>query len=154
MVEEFKKIGFHIYKPSKNESIGAAAQFEFSPKAKSVFVSFARQKGEKLPPGSTGNQFDWENKIVVKLDETDMGKFLAVFENRIPGFDTVHTSNDKTRMTSIKFQKQTGEYTNFALAIMQKEGDIKKDVRVFIDHHEASVLSRFLAESVLRSCGF
>lgn len=154
MTEEFKKIGFDIYKPSKNEQAGAAAQFAFSPEKRSVFLSLARQKGEKLAPGVSGNQFDWENKIIVKLDETDLGKFLAVFENRIPSFDTVHTSQDKTRMTSIKFQKQTGEYTNFMLQVLKKEGEDRKDVRIFIDHHEASVLSRFLAEAVLRACGF
>jgi hypothetical protein len=41
-------------------------------------------QGPKLPPGQSGQQFEWEKKIVFKMDLVDMVKFLSALEGKYP----------------------------------------------------------------------
>jgi hypothetical protein len=58
-----------------------------------VFVSAAAQLGEKLPPGVSGRQFDWENKLVMKLSLSECGAMLSVLNDRTDSLDFIHSSS-------------------------------------------------------------
>lgn len=64
---------------------GCAAKFELHPAHDhtdgSIFLTIARQMtvGDRSGGQPTFSRFDWANKIVVKLDFTDLSKMLMVF---------------------------------------------------------------------------
>lgn len=72
--------GYGFYKPNLVPERGAAFQISYSYPTRCVFITGANQKGSKLPPGTTGGQFDWENKILMKLSILECGKLLSVLD--------------------------------------------------------------------------
>lgn len=75
---------YSIYKPNKRGS-GAAMQFDFNPNRESIFVEAAAQKGEQ--------EFDWDNKLVLKLGVNDIPKLLLVLEGKSKTIDLFHESS-------------------------------------------------------------
>ncbi len=72
---------YSIYKANKRGS-GAAMQFDFNPNRESVFVEAAVQKSEQ--------EFDWDNKLVLKLGANDIPKLLLVLEGKSKTVDLFH----------------------------------------------------------------
>jgi hypothetical protein len=148
---------FELYKPQKKQEQGAALQLKFSKKANCVFLEIAPQLGEKLAPGVSCKQFDWEKKIVMKLGWVDVGQLLAVLNGVKPDANLIHKlerDGTPTRMTGLKFVKQTGQYTNYMLGVNQKVGDVSSKNMIYVDHHEAEGMKLFLTASLTRMFGF
>ncbi len=72
---------YSIYKANKRGS-GAAMQFDFNPNRESIFVEAAVQKSEQ--------EFDWDNKLVLKLGANDIPKLLLVLEGKSKTVDLFH----------------------------------------------------------------
>lgn len=81
---------FRIYKPNKNNT-GSVTQWEISLKDIErggrklkqwmSFLSMAQQSGVD----DNGNaRFDWDNQVIVKLEEVDIGEILAVLRGIKP----------------------------------------------------------------------
>jgi hypothetical protein len=112
--------GYHaIYRPNKDISKGAAFQFLFTPSKKSVFITAAKQKGEKLPPRTKGEQFDYKNKIVVKVGVSEMPAFLKVLRMRAKEMDLLHTTERATQTIKLK----AGERNTFLISLSRKEAN-------------------------------
>lgn len=47
-------------------------------------------KGPKAPPGSTKEQFDWKNKVVLKISVQEMGKILSFLNGKSDNVDLIH----------------------------------------------------------------
>lgn len=62
----------NIYK-ANGKKTGAAAQFKMSHKDDCMFLECAAQIGDK----DSSRPYDWNNKIIVKLGETDISKLLV-----------------------------------------------------------------------------
>lgn len=61
-----------IYRPNREMAKGSAAQFSFSANRKASYLTLAKQQGEKTAPGSSERQFNWDAKLVFKLDVPGM----------------------------------------------------------------------------------
>lgn len=91
MCEQNKTSQNSEFRPSLNfyhanaKGTGCAVKFELHPAHDrtdgSIFMSLARQLtvGERTNGRQTFPRFDWENKLVVKLDFSDLSKMLMVF---------------------------------------------------------------------------
>lgn len=144
-----------FYKPLQKDSAGAALQFKYSFKNKSVFLEAAKQKGPKLEIGHK-DQFDWEGKIIFKLGEVDIGRILMTAARGVETSLLHATERDGVkRTTAMKVVKQTGQYDNYGLQISTKIGS-NDPVRVnmYLDHHEMVLLAQFLRSSLERAWGF
>ena len=116
-----------IYRPNRDSAKGSAAQFGYSSQKRSVYLSMAKQAGDKTAPGSSDKQFGWDNKIVFKLDvpgsfflfssrgggtsdlmvffpRTDMSKLLNALDGRVPALDILHMSEGSTQQVRSRFQ--------------------------------------------------
>jgi len=71
MAKEFTK-GFTIYKP-KRDGCGSASQWNLGSEKDCVFLEMASQNND-----DQAGKFDWENKLIFKLGETDIGEILSV----------------------------------------------------------------------------
>lgn len=85
-VQDWKsKKELKFYRPNKNGN-GAASQWEVSKNKDGeylMFLTLAKQKIVTEEPDKKA--FDWDNKIVVKLDNPDLGEMLAVISGRKDG---------------------------------------------------------------------
>lgn len=69
---------FAAPKPKKDGS-GSTAQFLYSKKAKCVFLTLAKQKPNT---SIVDARFDYENKILLKLNASELGWFIMVFSGK------------------------------------------------------------------------
>ena len=69
-----------IYKANKKNS-GAVAQFKMGNSEDCMFLEVAAQNA----PMDSSRPYDWDNKIIVKLGETDICKLLAYLRLDKPG---------------------------------------------------------------------
>lgn len=108
---------------------GSAFTFQYSYKQRCVYISAAQQKGPKLPPGSQGQQqFDWENKVTLKLSLNEIGKLLSVFEGSELSTSLYHTFNNREYgqiVTTMKVERQQPQqpqqhYGKIALNLMRQ----------------------------------
>jgi hypothetical protein len=88
-----------IYRPNRDSVKGSAAQFSFAANRKSAYLSMAKQQGEKTAPGSSDRQFNWDNKLVFKLDAPGASRFtvrnfLFIFTIYVP-FETRHVQDSE-----------------------------------------------------------
>ncbi len=83
--KEFSK-GFTLYK-ALNDGNGAASQWNLSSGKDCVFLEMTNQKGKD----NKGNaRFSWDNKIIFKLGDADIGEILSVLtglQNSVGPFD-------------------------------------------------------------------
>eukprot|EP01126_Amoeba_proteus_P032739 TRINITY_DN3195_c0_g1_i1.p1 TRINITY_DN3195_c0_g1~~TRINITY_DN3195_c0_g1_i1.p1 ORF type:complete len:236 (+),score=38.97 TRINITY_DN3195_c0_g1_i1:46-708(+) len=147
--------GFGLYRPNTNPSVGSAMQFSYNPVSKSVYIQLAKQKGPKLPPGVSGNQFDWENKLVTKISISESGKILALFKGRLEAVDLIHRfpSAQLPTQTTIKILKGKKEGT-WALQVMKDHAGTKKSIAFFFTTAESRLIQVFLEEAICRGVGF
>lgn len=151
-----KKPFYAIYKPLPKENSGAALQLSADLNKQCLFLEIAAQKGPKLEIGDK-NQFDWADKIIMKLDETDLSHLLMVLRSKKVEAKLFHTNADKTKSSILNLKKQTGQYDNFALHISRADKnkpEAKKSVSVYVDHHEALILESFFQRGIQVCLGF
>ncbi|KKL97904.1 hypothetical protein LCGC14_1829800, partial [marine sediment metagenome] len=78
---KFKK-SFAVYRARKNNG-GVAAQFDFNPQSKLLFLEMAAQTGKQ--DKNNNALFDWPNKIAFKLGIVDIGELLCVLIGKQTG---------------------------------------------------------------------
>ena len=80
-----------IYKPKKDGS-GSASQWNISGERDCLFLEMSSQNGKN----ESGNpKFDWDNKIIFKLSESDIGEILAVLSGKQAGIGPFSTERGK-----------------------------------------------------------
>ncbi len=121
-----------FYHPSQKGG-GAALRFDLrlnrggEDRYNCFFLEMANQNGVGGQEGGRRRpaSFDWENKVVVKLDFLDVSEFLAVLEGRRPQAGDgqngmYHSSADAS--TLISFRKHN-EREGYALSLSKKKKD-------------------------------
>lgn len=139
---------FKIYKPNKQNN-GVATSFDFNDKLKCLFVEMAKQKNVKDENGNA--QFDWANKIRVKLNDIDMADILLVMfgikrslgqtNSKYKGL--YHKNKDGDAI--IKFDKIEDGYI---LGISIRKEEIKTALSQSINNQEAIVLKILLEKYI------
>lgn len=158
-----------VYKPNKRLA-GAAFQFDFNPSKESIFVEAANQTGDQM--------FDWKNKVIVKLSDTDIAKLLVVLEGKKPSIELYHDSTKTTKPLSESYAstptkggvagpsaptsslKSTtvsltkGDYGFFIKATRQFSDGKVAAVNMPLSDDEALTLRLLLARAILRLHGW
>ena len=146
---------YALYKATKNDSRGAAVQFSYSFTAKALFVEGAKQAGSKLAPGASGRQFDWDNKVVMKLSVTELGKMLAVLNGKTSDASLFHSvgGGEGGKVQSKLDFKDNAD--NYILGISKRVGDGQAtSLGLYVDHGEAEALRVVLEAAILHASGF
>lgn len=142
---------FKIFKPRKDTS-GCASQWSLASKKNAVFLEFARQK-ESSGPNSA---FDWDNKISMKLDITDMGEILSALDGDKNGVGPLSSElerkglfhKNKNGNTILRLQKGDGS-ENWYIKISSKSGSGEvKTMQHSITLGEAKVICCLLRVAV------
>lgn len=125
----------NIYKANKNGT-GSAVQFQLSKRNKCMFLEIAKQLEEK--------NFDWQNKIVVKLGIADMTKILSLLNGTWPpdktGAVKVSLFHDNPKGSKvIGLAKQT-KYPGFYLTVSIDEDGRKDRIACPISPDESEFL--------------
>ena len=140
---------------------GSACTFELHPAhdntAGSIFLTLAAQKSVGGMQGGKRvfSTFDWENKIVVKLDRGDLAQILQVLrgmqESIGDGKGLFHQSANAN--TIIKFTHQIDPYPGYFLAVSRKFQDGRLSQCYFIfDPSEAFTLMLTLEHALVYIC--
>lgn len=143
---------------SKNS--GSAARFELVPatgvRDGAIFLTLAPQKSIANGTREQGTRqfatFDWQNRITVKLNFSDLCHMLLVLngksDNIAAGKGLFHDSRDAT--TVINLARQDEPYAGYALDISRrnKGSDSGTRLRILLNHTEAYGLAIVL-ESAL-----
>ena len=95
--------------------------------------------------------FDWQNKVIVKLNFNDLCQMLAVFQGKSPAIDNglYHDSRDKT--TIINVARQTEPFAGLMLDVSRKAkegGSEPVRVRIILNDAEAYGLGTVLEQSL------
>ncbi len=90
MTKEFGK-SFILYK-AKNNNNGAASQWSIASQKDCVFLEMSNQIGRN---DDNNAKFDWENKIIFKLGESDIGEILSVLTGCQDGVGPFDQSKNK-----------------------------------------------------------
>jgi hypothetical protein len=143
---------YSVYKANKRGN-GAAMQFDFNPNRESVFVEAAVQKGEQ--------EFDWNNKIILKLGPSDISKLLVVLEGKSKTVDLFHEpgknpfAQEKTAaaagakiVKNASFNLARGDYGFFAKLSQQYADSSVRTVSVSISEDEAVALRVLFSKAI------
>jgi len=152
-----KQPRMQIYRANQIPEKGVAISLAYSSKSKAIFLDATKQKGGKLPPGTTGNQFDWENKIVMKLKSPDLGRWLTVLNGKEKEADLIHVTEQEgvKVMQTLKLQAPAAPYNSYPVRVSRKVGDdAVQSVHIFVNISEALVLEEFIRASIRASMGF
>ena len=135
-----------FYKPNRDNN-GAAVQFDLAVDKQAVFIEAAPQAG--------GQAFDWNNKIVMKLDVTDVGKLLSVLNGAATQAKLYHDPAKRegyagqARNNTIDFSRG-GQY-GYAVRVSQQTTDKNvRSVLIMLSDDEAQVLRVLLEKAVER----
>jgi len=144
-MEDFKKksdIG--IYKANKNMK-GSVAQFKMAGDNSCMFLELAKQ----VRPMDDKKPYDWENKIIVKLGSSDIGKILAYFHPQImyyrqtpPELALFHKNDRGSKSIKLEWQEREwkGKKTySYYLSVSSKEGSnnpVRVSVPISLDEVE------------------
>jgi hypothetical protein len=82
---------YGIYRKSKNGN-GSAFKLSFNKGSRKLFLEAAKRNGDK---------FDWDNKIIMKLDLTDIGKILCALETNPAEISNGQSSNGFVELADI-----------------------------------------------------
>lgn len=135
-----------IYK-ANNKKTGTAAQFKISREKRCMFLEMAKQYDTK--------KFDWEHKIVAKLDETDISKILSLVNDTWvapsrqskPGLELYHENARGNKIINIA--KQTNpNYPGYYMVVSASEGDKKDRIGIPISPDEVEYLKVGLSRAL------
>lgn len=140
---------------------GSACRLELHPAhddaAGSIFLTLAAQKtcASGQGPGRVLPTFDWENKIVVKLDRGDLSQILQVLrgmqESVREGRGLFHRSARACAI--IKFSHQIDPHPGYVLSVSRKAEDGKlTQIWFLFDVDEAFTLMLTLEQAMLYIC--
>lgn len=137
---------YTIYKPNSRGS-GGAIRFGLNRAKASLFVEAAAQSGEK--------QFDWERKIIMKWNLTDLGSALAGLQGRIPQAKLFHQS-EKANSAFELTRQEDPDRAPYLLSISRQDSTDKslRKVTLPLSHGEAAVLESVLHAAAPRLLGW
>ncbi len=137
---------YAIYKPNSRGS-GGVVRFGINLAKASLFVEAASQSGEK--------QFDWERKIIMKWNLTDLGTVLAALQGRIPQAKLFHQS-EKANSAFELTRQENPDRAPYLLSISRQDATDKslRKVTLPISHGEAAVLESILHAAAPRLLGW
>lgn len=132
-MEEWKK-KLSLYKPNKRLS-GSAVQLDFNKEKQSVFLEAAMQVEEQ--------KFNWNEKIIFKLNDVDLAKMLTVMEGKAKGIELFHDptkarAETEKKNATLSFFK--GDYGYFLKVTTQGFDGSLKSVGISISEEEAVML--------------
>lgn len=152
---------YDTYFHASPKGTGSACRLELHPAhddiSGSIFVELAMQKTVGYYQG--GMQvfptFDWENKITLKLDRTDLSQIIQVLrgmrESINEGKGIFHRSSNAN--TIIKFYHQIEPKSGYMLSASRKTMDgVLKGCWFFFDVDEALTLMLSLEQAMLYVC--
>lgn len=137
---------------------GCAAQFELHPAQGdldgSIWLCAANQMtvGDRRGPNPTYPRFDWENRLIVKLDFNDLCKILQVFRGECESIDDgrglYHTSAKAS--TRIVLRHVLEPMSGYSLEIYRtaRSGGEESSARIFFSPAEALGLCESIAGSM------
>lgn len=140
MADKRKRKDVKIYKPNKNLT-GSVFQFKIAYDDSCMFLECARQIAQK----DETRPYDWENKIVMKLNEKDISQLLMYFKLHKPGIpiklfhDSPNSNGNKT--LDLKYQEYKGRPGYYATCSWQKDkGETANRISIPITMDEAEIL--------------
>jgi hypothetical protein len=154
---------YTLYKAQNIPDRGSAFTFQYSYRQRCVYISAAQQKGPKLPPGSQGQQqFDWENKVTLKLSLNEIGKLLSVFEGSELSTSLYHTFNNREYgqiVTTMKVERQQPQqpqqhYGKIALNLMRQAQGQQRNLFMYLEISEVAILKEFCKTAIRYGVGF
>jgi len=89
---------FCIYK-ANSKGTGSAAQFQLGSKKDCVFLELANQ----IRPKDDVRPYDWDSKIIVKLGQADIGKFLLLLAGG-PALELFHKNEKGNKIVKVAAQ--------------------------------------------------
>ncbi len=156
----------HSYRPrltfyhANSKGSGSAAQFEAVPadgdRSGAVYMTLARQNGVAGVNGEGKREyasFDWQNKVIVKLNFNDLCQMLMVFRGKsqtiADGKGLYHDNRNMT--TFINLTRQSEPFPGLVLDVSRKakEGDSGPvRVRIVLNDAETYGLGTVLEQSL------
>jgi hypothetical protein len=137
---------YTIYKPNPRTT-GGVVRFSLNRAKVALFVDAANQSGDK--------QFDWENKITMKWNLSDIGQVLATLQGGIPQAKLFHQSEKANSSFELTVRDDPGRAPY--LLGMSRQTAADKSVRkvaIPLTHGEAAVLEATLRTAVSRLIGW
>lgn len=158
---------FRAYRPrlslyhANSKGTGSAARFEVVPacgdRDGAVFLTLAQQKSVASGSAGQGNRehatFDWQNRVTVKLNFSDLCQMLLVFRGQASsiadGKGLYHDSRNMT--TIINLTRQTEPHPGLALDVSRRgkaESEPAGRVRIVFNGAEAFGLGAALEQTL------
>ena len=137
---------YAIYKPNPRTT-GGVVRFSLNRAKAALFVDAANQSGEK--------QFDWENKITMKWNLSDIGQVLATLQGGQAQAKLFHQSEKANSTFELTVRDDPGRAPY--LLGMSRQIAADKSVRkvaIPLTHGEAAVLEATLRTAVSRLIGW
>ncbi len=135
-----------FYKPTRENS-GSAVQFDLAADKQCVFLEASLQNGPQ--------SFNWQEKLVVKLDPVDLGKLLAVLNGACKQTKIFHDPSKREGYSgsalnnTIEFSR--GMQYGFFMRVSQQSADrTVKSVSLGLSDDEAQVTRVLLERAVQR----
>ncbi|MFA7172838.1 MAG: hypothetical protein WC340_05400 [Kiritimatiellia bacterium] len=146
---------------ANNKGSGSAAQFELVPACGDrdgvIYLTLAQQKSVATGSVEQGNRqyatFDWQNRVTVKLNFSDICQMLQVFRGAATtiaeGKGLYHSSHNTT--TIINLTRQADPYPGLALEVSRRnksESEAPNRVRIMLNSAEAFGVGAVLEQSL------
>ncbi len=146
---------------ANSKGSGSAARFELVPAAGDregvIFLTLAQQKSVASAAGEEGRSpfatFDWQNRVTVKLNFSDICQILLVFrglsDSVANGKGLYHACSNMT--TIINLTRQNEPYAGLALEVSRRsksEPDAAVRVRIVFKESEAFGIGAVLEQSL------
>ncbi len=141
-----------IYKPNRTGT-GGALQMDLNAAKRCVFLEAAAQK-----PGAE-QAFDWVNKIVFKLSDTDLAKIVAALDGRVKAVNIFHDPGKSKFVTETEVKNSAiaiskGDYGYFFKASTQLKAGEVKAVQIPLSEDEAVLISTILKHAIVKISGW
>jgi hypothetical protein len=145
-----------FFKPSKtNPEEGSAFQFRYSYPGKCVFIESAKQKASERPRGHPfGANFDWEHKLVVKVNIHELGRMLAVLNGSELEVYLLHNFEKDGMKTSSSCKFWKLNQTSFGIQVGRKIDGQESSLSAYIDQQDSILLTEFVRCSIRSGLGF
>ena len=146
---------------ANSKGTGSAARLEVVPatgeRDGAIFMTLAQQKSVASGSAEQGNRqhatFDWQNRVTVKLNFTDLSQLLLVLKGAAAtiadGKGLYH--DNRTSTTLINLTRQTEPYPGYALDVSRRsksEPDATTRVRMLFNGVEAFGLGTVLEQAL------
>jgi hypothetical protein len=147
MSKEFRN-NFSLYRAMKGPDFkGAAARLELSKDNEHLFLVLANQIAEQDNP----RPYDWDNKLTVKLGQTDIGKMLDFLATAEPGamLDLFHKNEKGNKVIKLSLGDR-----GFYIKVSAQEGGTQNSVGIPVSWDESRLLKLVLERAFTLMLGW